>query len=123
LTPYPFHGFVSRQKRHGTEETIKSLHLERHTATEIVKLIKKHNLEEAVDLVNGGHHTLLFTDEEIAEIRDDYDAAKEAGMNLDAIDWYTTKEMESVSSMHFFVGWFRVLTWIFVAIRNTLPRG
>ena len=103
LTPYRFNGFVSKQKLYGTEETIKSLNLERYTATEIVKLIKKHNLEEAVDLVNGGHYTLLFTDEEISKVRDDYDAAKEAGMNLEDIEWYTAKEMESVSSMHFFV--------------------
>ena len=103
MTPYPFNGFVSKQKLYGTEETIKTLKLEKYTATEIVKLIKKHNLEEAVDLVNGGHHTLIFTDEEMSEARADYDAANEAGVNLEDFEWYTAKEMESVSSMHFFV--------------------
>ena len=89
-------GFISTQEKYGTEQTLKSYALENHTATEIVKVIYEHGLEEAVDLVEGGHISLLITDKEVEVAKAEIAAAQKAGQDLSGLAWIDAEEMEKV---------------------------
>ena len=97
LTPALVEGFISTQEKYGTEQTLKSYALENHTATEIVKVIYEHGLEEAVDLVEGGHISLLLTDKEVEVAKAEIAAAQKAGQDLSGLAWIDAEEMEKVS--------------------------
>ncbi|KAL1701787.1 FAD dependent oxidoreductase [Schizophyllum commune] len=85
---------MSTQEKYGTEQTLKSYALENYTATEIVKVIHEHGLEEAVDLVEGGHISLLITEKEVEVAKAEIAAAKKAGQDLSAVTWIDAEEME-----------------------------
>lgn len=51
-----------------------------------------------MDLVEGGHFDSFFTNEELESSRKDYDAAKEAGVNLEDVTWFKGGEMLEVIS-------------------------
>ncbi|KAL1689514.1 FAD dependent oxidoreductase [Schizophyllum commune] len=94
LTPALVEGFTSTQEKYGTEQTLKSYALENYTATEIVKVIHGHGLEEAVDLVEGGHISLLITEKEVEVAKAEIAAAEKAGQDLSAVTWIDAEEME-----------------------------
>ncbi|KAL1678364.1 FAD dependent oxidoreductase [Schizophyllum commune] len=94
LTPALVEGFTSTQDKYGTEQTLKSYALENYTATEIVKVIREHGLEEAVDLVEGGHISLLITEKEVEVAKAEIAAAEKAGQDLSAVTWINAEEME-----------------------------
>ncbi|KAG9224333.1 hypothetical protein CCMSSC00406_0004832 [Pleurotus cornucopiae] len=95
LTPAAFLDFTLAQAAHGTDETIRSLALERYTVSEIVKLLEEKDVAEAVDLVAGGHTTMLFTDAELEQAKRDFEAAKNAGVDLSSVEWISRQEMET----------------------------
>ncbi|KAI5887510.1 FAD dependent oxidoreductase [Schizophyllum commune H4-8] len=94
LTPALVEGFTSTLQKYGTEQTLKSYALENYTATEIVKVIREHGLEDAVDLVEGGHITLLITDKEVEVAQAEIAAAERAGQDLSGLVWIDAEEME-----------------------------
>jgi hypothetical protein len=49
-----------------------------------------------VDLVEGGHLKLMFTDKEKEEAEADVAAAREAGVDLSSVEWFNRGEMKSV---------------------------
>ncbi|KAL1730176.1 FAD dependent oxidoreductase [Schizophyllum commune] len=94
LTPALVEGFTSTQEKYGTEQTLKSYALENYTATEIVKVIHEHGLEEVVDLVEGGHISLLITEKEVEVAKAEIAAAERAGQDLGGVTWIDVEEME-----------------------------
>lgn len=98
LTPFVFLGFHKRELLFGTSDAAKGFRLESHTSFEILEILRQKKLSENVDLVEGGHITLLVTDEEGDEIHKDYEAAKAAGVNLTGVEWVSKEEMLSVSN-------------------------
>lgn len=94
MTPAVFLEFARYEKSFGTEEAIRSIALEQHTAAEIVKIVEAHQLE--VDLVQGNHLELLITPEEFKDVEVDFAAAKAAGINMEHVQWITKDEMEKV---------------------------
>ncbi|KAI0693386.1 FAD dependent oxidoreductase [Cerioporus squamosus] len=93
LTPAFFQGVVGYSALYGTEEAVRAIALEQHTASSIVKLIKDTGAEGAVDLVEGGHTTLLFTEPEIDVAKADYAAAKAAGINVEDVKFLSKEEV------------------------------
>ncbi|KAL0576977.1 hypothetical protein V5O48_005019 [Marasmius crinis-equi] len=87
LLPNPFIGFISRQLAHGGAEAIKSFEFENKCTQDILEFIKQERIASEVDLVQGGHVMLLFSGEEEASTKADYDAAVKAGMKLEDIEW------------------------------------
>lgn len=65
---------------YNTSEVLKTYIIEDYTAKSIVKFIKDKTLEDAVDLVEGGHVALFRTEEEEVDARKDYEAAIAAGL-------------------------------------------
>lgn len=98
LTPWVFRDFSPHATAFGNDEALRGIRLEQHTAAEIVRIIKEHKLESAVDLVEGGHIDLMFNAEEVADMRTDYEAAKAAGANVDTVRWMDEDEMIAVSN-------------------------
>ncbi|RDX43860.1 FAD dependent oxidoreductase [Lentinus brumalis] len=94
LTPAFFQGVVGYSALYGTEEAVRAIALEQHTSSSIVKLIKKTGAEAAVDLVEGGHTTLLFTEPEVVVAKADYAAAKAAGINVDSVKFLSKDEVK-----------------------------
>ncbi|KAG8888998.1 hypothetical protein FRB98_006262 [Tulasnella sp. 332] len=65
---------------YGAEEAKKAFALESYTVTSIVKIIKENGWEQDVDLVAGGHLSLVFTQAELDSIELDIHAAEKAGV-------------------------------------------
>ncbi len=80
----------------GSNEALKQYALEHHSVREMLNIIKANNLEEEVDLVSGGHWDLFFTEEELAEAKSDFDLARDAGSDLDYVQWFSQDEMAKV---------------------------
>ncbi|KAG0704631.1 FAD dependent oxidoreductase-domain-containing protein [Suillus ampliporus] len=94
LTPAAFLEFAQRQALFGTVEAIKSYELEEHTASLLVKIIEENGWASDVDLVEGGHINLLFTEKEEKEAKKDYEMAHQAQLNLDSIEWLPQETVE-----------------------------
>lgn len=97
LTPIAFIDFGDLQARYGQQEALKALELEKHTANDVLEFISSQNIADAVDLVAGGHVTMFATDGEYSRAKDDYEAAKAAGVDLEGVEWLSVEEMRSVS--------------------------
>ncbi|KJA16039.1 hypothetical protein HYPSUDRAFT_47784 [Hypholoma sublateritium FD-334 SS-4] len=92
-----FNSFISRQASHNTSEAIKTYLLEKYTADSLVAFINDRNLQDEVDLVEGGHITLLRTEQEETDARNDYEAAKAAGLISDGkmgVRWLGNVELQ-----------------------------
>ncbi|EGN96963.1 hypothetical protein SERLA73DRAFT_185222 [Serpula lacrymans var. lacrymans S7.3] len=100
LTPAAFFDFKRHVTEYGTDEAIRSLALEAHTASSLVSIINAHGLEEKVDLVEGGHIDLLITEKEVEDARDDYEAAEKAGVDLRNVQWMSKEEMQAYGTLY-----------------------
>jgi hypothetical protein len=90
-------GTSRRVRDWGLEDAKRQLLLEHYTVSEIVKILKDNDLEEEVDLVPGGHVSLLFTKDELHSAKHDFESAKEAGIDLSEIEWLDEDEILNVS--------------------------
>lgn len=63
---------------------------------EILKIIHDHHLENVVDLVPGGHVSLLFTESEVQSAKSDYESAQKEGVDLRAIEWLDSDQVFAV---------------------------
>ncbi|KZT60161.1 DAO-domain-containing protein [Calocera cornea HHB12733] len=100
LTPFIYHGFSHLSQIFGKDECLKSLHVERQCVDDIVKVIEENKWEADVDLVHGGNLRLHFTEEEKREDEVDFEAAKNAGIDLTDVEWLdadATKEKYGAS--------------------------
>ncbi|EIW78766.1 FAD dependent oxidoreductase [Coniophora puteana RWD-64-598 SS2] len=110
LTPCSYLDFTARQKTYGTEEALRSAALEMHTARSLVDVLTNNGRAADVDLVQNGHGELIFPQEQLEEEKRDYQAAKEAGMDVSDAKWYTREEVEqqfgsSARAAVIFTGW------------------
>lgn len=80
----------------GVDEAKKQYALEQHTVQVLLQIIRDHNLEGVVDLVSGGHYDMLFTDKEIKEVHADLALAKESGLHVSDIKYFSKEEMSEV---------------------------
>jgi len=96
LTPAVFLEFFQRQALFNTVEAIKSYELEQHTASLLVKIIEENGWASDIDLVEGGHVNLLFTEKEAKNAHKDFDMARQAQLNLDSVEWLSKEEVEEV---------------------------
>lgn len=96
LTPAAFFEFAQRQALFDTVEVIKSYKLEQHTASLLVRIIEENGWASDIDLVEGGHINLLFTEKEAKNAHKDFDMARQAQLNLDGVEWLSQEEVEEV---------------------------
>ncbi|CAE6535884.1 unnamed protein product [Rhizoctonia solani] len=88
LTAATIHDFQQRAEIHGVDEALRAIALERHTVASIVGFLNKTpGAAKGVDLVRGGHVSLLFTPAEIEAARRDIEAATKAGMDLTGVEY------------------------------------
>ena len=96
FTAVTFQDFSSYADAYGTDEALRAVALEKHVVTEVVNLVKDSGKEADIDLVSGGTTMLWLSDEEAAQGRADYDAAKAAGADLSEVHLLTSDEMLKV---------------------------
>ncbi len=101
VTTAVFEAFSAQAKLYGIEQAVRGYELEEYTARAIVKIIKERDL--AVDLVHGGHATLFFTEEEERQSREDFRQAKEAGIDVTGVEWFTKETMQKVLALASYV--------------------
>ncbi|KAI0091391.1 DAO-domain-containing protein [Irpex rosettiformis] len=94
LTPHAFAHFTTLSKRFGKEDAIRSLELERYTSTEIRKILAESGKTDDVDMVSDGRVILLFSKEEEELTRVEFDAAKEAGIDVSEVEWFSREETQ-----------------------------
>ncbi|CAE7057312.1 unnamed protein product [Rhizoctonia solani] len=88
LTAATVHDFQQKVEIHGVDEALRTVALERHTVASIVDfLAKTSGAAKEVDLVRGGHVSLLFTPAEIEAARKDIEEAEKAGMDLTGVEF------------------------------------
>lgn len=96
MTPGTFLNFKTWSDTYGVDYAIRSLALENHTASELVRLLNEEKLGDAVDLVAGGHITMFMDESRLGVAKGDFEAAAQAGVNLSTVEWLSSREMESV---------------------------
>ncbi|KAI0079421.1 FAD dependent oxidoreductase [Panus rudis PR-1116 ss-1] len=94
LTSHVFFEFTRLQKERGTEEAKRALEIENYTVREVEKILEETETKDFVDFVPGGRLNLEFTPEEHEEVYADYLAAKEAGLDLSGVQWFTKEETQ-----------------------------
>ncbi|CAE6420354.1 unnamed protein product [Rhizoctonia solani] len=88
LTAATVHDFQQRVDTHGVDEALRSVALERHTVSSVIEFLDETpGAAEGVDLVRGGHVSLLFTPAEIEAAHNDIEAATKAGMDLTGVEY------------------------------------
>ncbi|GJE98599.1 FAD dependent oxidoreductase [Phanerochaete sordida] len=95
LTAYAYNGFRWLRQLYGEDEAVRGLAIERYTAAEVFRILKENAKVEHVDFVPGGRVILLFTAQEHDSARADYDAAKEAGIDLSDVEWLSREEVKA----------------------------
>lgn len=75
---------------------MKCLSIEKHTVQEILRIINEEDLVAAVDLVEGGHVTLLYSQPEEEAARADAKAAEDAGVDMGGLEWINAERMKEV---------------------------
>ena len=89
-------GFGRDTMTWGIPDAIRAVHIEEHVVNMITSLVKNSGLKNEVDLIEGTRTALFFTKEEEAAARDEYEAAKAAGIDVSAVEWLTEVEVEKV---------------------------
>jgi hypothetical protein len=95
LTRNVFSSFLARQAAHNTSEAVKAYILEQYTADALARFVADNNLEDEVDLVEGGHVTIFRSEEEETDARKNWEAAKAAGLDVN-VTWIGQDEMKEV---------------------------
>ncbi|KAJ7574549.1 FAD dependent oxidoreductase-domain-containing protein [Mycena floridula] len=94
LTPAIFSSFKRAQESYGTEEALRGFALETYTAKKMLDIIGEHQLD--VDLVQGGHITLCLSSADFEKNRDDFNAAKSAGIDVSDVKWFDKNKMKKL---------------------------
>lgn len=95
LTAAISHNYSTLAKMYEPEEVKRCFLLERHTVSSILALIEQNGWGEYVNLVEGGHNVLLFSDDEEKTAKEDWEMAVEAGVvTKDQITWLTKDATE-----------------------------
>ncbi|EUC59500.1 FAD-dependent oxidoreductase [Rhizoctonia solani AG-3 Rhs1AP] len=88
LTAATVHDFQQRVEIHGVDEALRAVALEKHTVASIIDFLDETpGAPKGVDLVRGGHVSLLFTPAEIEAARKDIEEATKAGMDLAGVEY------------------------------------
>ncbi|KAG6916229.1 hypothetical protein DXG01_007812 [Tephrocybe rancida] len=101
MTAVPFKEFVEREQKYGREQAKKSYALENYTTSELVKIIKGQGWEDTVDLVSSEHVRLLMTNLEVEQAKQDFAAARAAGLDLTEVGWLSSEDVESAYGASF----------------------
>jgi hypothetical protein len=96
LSAHNFMGFRRDTTAWGIFDAIRAVHIEDHVVDAITSLVKDAGLEDEVDLIEGSRTNLFFTIEEEEKARDEYEAAKAAGINVSIAEWLPEGEVEKV---------------------------
>jgi hypothetical protein len=99
LIPNYFFSFLVRKDAYGEEEAKKVHEIEKYTETELLRIVREHNLGNIVDLSSGAHLMLFVTEKEEMDAKADYAAAEAAGLDVSEVEWLSKETMQAVSPL------------------------
>ncbi|KAJ7593915.1 FAD dependent oxidoreductase-domain-containing protein [Mycena floridula] len=94
LIPFTFLNFRALEAAHGATQALKSAALERYTTREMINIIEEHKFD--VDLVRGGIIAVARDTEEFEGGKQDIEAAKAAGLQIDDVEWIDEARLKEV---------------------------
>ncbi|KIP02031.1 hypothetical protein PHLGIDRAFT_20543 [Phlebiopsis gigantea 11061_1 CR5-6] len=94
FTPHAYGEFRSQEQTYGTDEALRHIAIEQYTVSEVFKILKEAGKVEHVDFVPGGRVILFFTAQEYDEARKDYEAAAQAGIVMNGVEWLSKAQVE-----------------------------
>ncbi|KAI0041825.1 FAD dependent oxidoreductase [Auriscalpium vulgare] len=94
LAPHSFGEFQSNVEKFGIYDAIRAVDIEEHVYRELSRIVEKENLADKVDFEPAGRTALLFTEKEVDSARENYEAAKAAGVNMSAVQWLDKDTVE-----------------------------
>ncbi|KAJ7593912.1 FAD dependent oxidoreductase [Mycena floridula] len=86
--------FRALEAAHGATQALKSAALERYTTREMINIIEEHKFD--VDLVRGGIIAVARDTEEFEGGKQDIEAAKAAGLQIDDVEWIDEARLKEV---------------------------
>jgi hypothetical protein len=90
--PYSYYASL-----YDAEEVKRCYFLEQHTVEALVSIIRRNGWESAIDLVEGGHSELLFSESEIQRARTDFEGTLKAGVRTEEdVVWLEPEEAKQV---------------------------
>ena len=95
MTTYVFQGFENLAKQYGVEQAKAGFVLENYTSHAIVEIVEENDLVDVVDLVHGGHTSIMMTAEIQERRKKDFNAARDAGVDVSSVKWYSGQEMQT----------------------------
>lgn len=113
-------GFGKDTEAWGIFDAIRAVRIEDHVVDAIASLLKDTGAEDEVDMVEEPRTILFFTKEEEANARDEYEAAKAAGIDVSVAEWLSEGEVEKVQYVNRFLPHDNNR---FVDIRSTISGG
>ncbi|THH27691.1 hypothetical protein EUX98_g6497 [Antrodiella citrinella] len=93
ITAHQFAHFRQIEKERGVDEALRTLAIEFYTVDELTRILAENGKEDYVDLTRGGRLMLMFSEEELAEEKADYEAAKKAGAQMGDVQWLSKEEV------------------------------
>ena len=89
-------GYAAREVAFGRDEATRAYEVEAYTTRSIVSTIQEHRWNDDVDMVNGGHVRVYFTEEAASSAKKDLERARASSLDLKAVRWIGKEEMETV---------------------------
>ncbi|KIM32877.1 hypothetical protein M408DRAFT_326592 [Serendipita vermifera MAFF 305830] len=102
LTASISHNYSSLAKMYDADEVKRCFALEKHTVSSLLSLIKQRGWAEYIDLIDGGHNVLMFSEQEYREALRDYHQAEKAGIISEGdIEWLSADETQREYGAHY----------------------
>ncbi|KAJ7210576.1 FAD dependent oxidoreductase-domain-containing protein [Mycena haematopus] len=94
LTPFEFFNFRKIQTLFGHEDALRFYAVEDYSVAEMARIAREAGWADDVDLVEGGHMTVMLTEARVSEFRADHSSAIAAGRSVNA-SWLNREEMNA----------------------------
>ncbi|KAG2141859.1 FAD dependent oxidoreductase [Suillus clintonianus] len=87
--------YAAREAAFGRAEAMRAYEVEAYTTRSIVSTIQEFGWADDVDLVNGGHMRVYFTEEAACDAKKDLECATSSSLDMEATQWVEKEEMQT----------------------------
>ncbi|KAK7685831.1 hypothetical protein QCA50_011177 [Cerrena zonata] len=94
ITADLFFEFLRRQTSRSTDEALRAYRIEEYVVGEVKKLLAEQNKTDFTDFVSNGRLYLAYSEKELAGWKADFEAAKAAGVDVSAVEWFSKEETQ-----------------------------
>jgi glycine/D-amino acid oxidase-like deaminating enzyme len=91
-----FLGFDVLARQWGLDEAHRGMAIENHTVAAILGIVRRHGLQDAIDLTDGGRTFLARSKEDQDMLKENLRVARESGVDLEGVSWITEDILKEV---------------------------